>query len=70
MDRTVHRIYESVQHEARDSSGPAAGPVGGPHARRVESATLFERGREVVILHHGQEYRLRITKSGKLILTK
>jgi hemin uptake protein HemP len=38
--------------------------------RRVESATLFERGREVVIVHHGQEYRLRITKSDKLILTK
>jgi len=36
----------------------------------VESTTLFERGREVVIVHHGQEYRLRITKSDKLILTK
>lgn len=38
--------------------------------RRVESATLFQLGREVVIVHHGQEYRLRITKSDKLILTK
>jgi hemin uptake protein HemP len=37
---------------------------------RVESAALFQRGREVIIVHHGQEYRLRITKSGKLILTK
>ena len=31
---------------------------------------LFEREREVVIVHRGQEYRLRITKSDKLILTK
>jgi hemin uptake protein HemP len=38
--------------------------------RRVESVTLFQLDREVVIVHHGQEYRLRITKSGKLILTK
>ena len=37
---------------------------------RVESALLFQRGREVVIVHRGQEYRLRITKSDKLILTK
>jgi hemin uptake protein HemP len=39
-------------------------------ARRVDSAALFERAREVVIVHRGQEYRLRITKSDKLILTK
>ena len=32
--------------------------------------TLFQRDREVIIVHHGQEYRLRITKSDKLILTK
>ena len=38
--------------------------------RRVESAALFQLEREVVIVHRGQEYRLRITKSDKLILTK
>jgi hemin uptake protein HemP len=38
--------------------------------RRVESGTLFQQEREVVIVHRGQEYRLRITKSDKLILTK
>jgi hemin uptake protein HemP len=37
---------------------------------RLESATLFGGGREVVIIHQGQEYRLRITRAGKLILTK
>ena len=38
--------------------------------RKVESATLFQLERELVIVHRGQEYRLRITKSDKLILTK
>ncbi|HKB25279.1 MAG TPA: hemin uptake protein HemP [Methylomirabilota bacterium] len=36
----------------------------------VSSASLFRGRREVVILHRGQEYRLRITKADKLILTK
>jgi len=61
MDETVHRISELA---AAETPAPPA-PV-----RRVESASLFQRGREVVIVHHGQEYRLRITKSDKLILTK
>jgi len=71
MDRTAHRTSGSTQAESPSAGETAGGPAGGPpHVRRVESATLFERGREVVIVHHGQEYRLRITKSDKLILTK
>ena len=38
--------------------------------RRVGSSALFAGTREIVILHRGQEYRLRITKADKLILTK
>lgn len=41
-----------------------------PAERRVSSGTLFGDDREVVIVHHGQMYRLRITKADKLILTK
>jgi hemin uptake protein HemP len=37
---------------------------------RVESTLLFQGEREVVIIHEEQEYRLRITRNGKLILTK
>jgi hemin uptake protein HemP len=37
---------------------------------RVTSADLFRGRREVVIIHGGHEYVLRITKSDKLILTK
>jgi hemin uptake protein HemP len=40
------------------------------HERQVPSAVLFQGRREIVIVHHGQEYRLRITRADKLILTK
>ena len=31
---------------------------------------LFRGGQEVLIRHNGENYRLRITRNGKLILTK
>jgi hemin uptake protein HemP len=31
---------------------------------------LFQGGQEVLIRHNGEDYRLRITRNGKLILTK
>jgi hemin uptake protein HemP len=38
--------------------------------RQIASISLFHGRREIVIAHHGQEYRLRVTKADKLILTK
>lgn len=38
-------------------------------ARRLASEALFGAARELVIVHAGKEYRLRITRNGKLILT-
>ena len=38
--------------------------------KTIKSTELFGTLREIVILHAGEEYRLRITSSGKLILTK
>ena len=37
---------------------------------RIESQRLFQGNSEIVIVHHDEEYSLRITKNGKLILTK
>jgi hemin uptake protein HemP len=37
--------------------------------RRVDSRALFAGGRELVIVHDGRNYHLRITQNGKLILT-
>lgn len=39
-------------------------------APRVRCADLLRGMRELVIEHAGEEYRLRITSKGKLILTK
>jgi hemin uptake protein HemP len=41
-----------------------------PQRQRVSTTELMRGGREVILLHEGQEYVLRITKTGKLILTK
>ena len=37
---------------------------------RVQAAALFAGAREVIIEHGSEEYRLQITRHGKLILTK
>lgn len=36
----------------------------------VNSERLFNDSNEIIIVHAGEEYRLRITRAGKLILTK
>lgn len=38
--------------------------------RLIDSASLFEGEVELVIVHNGTPYRLRITRQDKLILTK
>ncbi len=38
--------------------------------RVLQSEDIFKNEREVVILHGGAQYRLQITKAGKLILNK
>jgi len=37
---------------------------------RIESDHLFRGNSEIVIVHQNEEYNLRITRNGKLILTK
>ncbi|WP_437188016.1 hemin uptake protein HemP [Planctomicrobium sp. SH668] len=36
----------------------------------IDSSAIFKNGREVLIKHGEETYRLRLTKSGKLILHK
>ncbi|HMA51003.1 MAG TPA: hemin uptake protein HemP [Magnetospirillaceae bacterium] len=43
---------------------PAARPP------RIDSRLLLQGGKEIVITHGNEEYRLRLTAGGKLILTK
>lgn len=42
----------------------------GQPVRRIAISELLAGSREVVLLHDGTEYRLRLTSNGKLILTK
>lgn len=56
---------------ARIPPAPQPDRAAGDGTPRIDSRTLFRDGRrEVVIAHEGTEYRLRVTASGKLILTK
>jgi hemin uptake protein HemP len=41
-----------------------------PLAKEIDVASLIGAGREVVLVHRGERYRLRVTANGKLILTK
>lgn len=55
--------------DVQAQGGEQAAPVPCSGARwRV--AELMKGGREAVLEHDGQDYRLRITSNGKLILTK
>lgn len=59
--------------EVSSDTGSASHDASGPRpmsARRVESNRLMSGERELVIEHAGQEYRLRVTRNDKLILTK
>jgi hemin uptake protein HemP len=44
---------------------PSSQPV-----KRIAVSDLLAGAREAVLLHGGDEYRLRLTSNGKLILTK
>ncbi len=49
---------------------PSRSPVAHVLPRRLSSESLFGPSVEVIIQHVGQEYRLRRTRNGKLLLNK
>ncbi|MFC6391817.1 hemin uptake protein HemP [Methylorubrum zatmanii] len=53
-----------------DDLSQGAAPEAGPPEAVVSSAALMKGQREIVIVHAGLRYRLRITANDKLILTK
>ena len=55
-----------TEPEMQDRATGAGVPV--PPARVSSEALLGPRG-ELLIVHNGREYRLRLTQNGKLILT-
>jgi hemin uptake protein HemP len=51
-------------HAANAEAAPPA-----PDPKRVTSEDLLGPHKELLIVHQGREYRLRLTQNGKLILT-
>jgi hemin uptake protein HemP len=45
-------------------------PLSWSQRRRIMTTDLMQGAREIIIVHEGEEYVLRITKTGKLLLTK
>lgn len=50
--------------DAQDAPVPGSGP------RVISSEDLLAGAREIIIRHVGEDYRLRLTRAGKLILNK
>ena len=55
--------------EAAAGTRPAKTPRDGSTTSRVRSETLLGETGVIIIEHGGREYRLRQTRTGKLILT-
>lgn len=54
----------------KNRKAPSANDTQAPKAVRMRVSDLLADTREAILEHNGQEYRLRITANGKLILTK
>ncbi|MBU0750648.1 MAG: hemin uptake protein HemP [Gammaproteobacteria bacterium] len=61
------RLPANAAEVASDKFGLAASNVA---PRRIDAATLFAAGPEIVITHGLETYRLRLTRQNRLILTK
>lgn len=62
-------LRQSGSHPVSTTAPPDAEGVG-ENCLRYRVDELLKGSREAILLHRGQEYRLRITATGKLILTK
>jgi hemin uptake protein HemP len=60
--------FDAQHHAPAAAEAPASTTNASP--RRLFSEQLIGPAREVLIRHAGCDYRLRITRQGKLILTK
>ncbi len=65
-----------IPGESYDKSSPDGSPAkdqaapSDPLIAAIDSETLLKGGKELLIRHHGQIYRLRLTRNDKLILHK
>lgn len=64
-----HDTKTSDQNSGNPTQEAAPGAIAASTPLRISSAELFAGGREIEIDHNGRRYQLRITQTGKLILT-
>ena len=66
------RLNEPVSSAETPTRAQAAQPQksAGQQVPLIDTAELFARSPEVRLMHAGCEYRLRVTRQGKLLLTK
>ena len=57
-------------HETRLAGDTPEPPEPGSGPRVISSDELLNGTREIIIRHVGEDYRLRLTRAGKLILNK
>ena len=65
----VKAIMDKQTEAAASRVAQSDCPISRRGIRCIEARELFAGERELRILHAGREYRLRVTQSGKLILT-
>lgn len=63
-------VRNSSGDTAADDAVPAPGPGAAGRLPEYDSRELLAGGREAIIRHGAQAYRLQLTGSNKLILTK
>ena len=67
-DATAQATRRTVDEPETSTAPHVTDAIPGPAT--FDTASLFAGRNEVRLLHRGQEYRLRVTRQGKLILTK
>lgn len=67
---TAHWRQAMTRKGPDGASVDGTGTAPNPQPIRVELAALLSGRREAIIVHNGEDYRLRVTSNGKLILTK
>lgn len=60
----------TVDEPQRRDVGDGQEPAAHPPVRRISVGDLMGAAREAILVHDGQDYKLRITAKHKLILTK
>ena len=66
---TRDRVLMMSRDDAEQAM-PKHAPTAPKLVRRLKVSDLLAGEREAILEHDGQDYRLRITANGKLILTK